>query len=124
MVQVDRAWARPTSASTNTGAVYLTLTDQGPGDSLTGVTTPIAGMAMVHESFNDGGVMRMREVGALPLPPATPVVLKPGGLHIMLEQLQHPLKLGDTFPLTLTFAHASPLTVTVVVARMAPAGSR
>jgi copper(I)-binding protein len=33
----------------------------------------------------------------------------------MLMGLKAPLKLGDTFPVTFTFAHATPVTVTVTV---------
>jgi copper(I)-binding protein len=44
-----------------------------------------------------------------------PAVLNPGGLHIMLIGLKAPLKQGETFPLTLTFAKAGTTTVEVVV---------
>jgi copper(I)-binding protein len=43
------------------------------------------------------------------------VSLKPGGYHIMLMGLSAPLKEGDSFPLSLTFAHAGSTTVTVKV---------
>ena len=33
----------------------------------------------------------------------------------MLMQLKHPLRQGEAFPLTLTFAHAAPITVQVAV---------
>jgi len=32
------------------------------------------------------------------------VALKPGGYHVMLMDLAHPLKEGDVVPVTLTFA--------------------
>ena len=47
------------------GAVYLTITDGGAPDMLTGVTTPIAAEAAVHQSIDDHGVMKMRPVGPL-----------------------------------------------------------
>jgi copper(I)-binding protein len=43
------------------------------------------------------------------------VTLAPGGYHLMLMGLKAPLRAGDTFPLTLQFEHAPPLTVTVAV---------
>ena len=37
----------------------------------------------------------MREVPAIDLPPGQPVTLKPGGLHIMMMGLKHPLQPGS-----------------------------
>ncbi len=113
-VGVTDAWARAT-VGTGTGAVYLTLTDHGAADQLTGASTPVAGTAQLHQDVMDGTVMRMRPVAALPLPPGQPVTLAPGGYHMMLEHLDHPLRRGDTFPLTLRFQHAAPVTVQVHV---------
>jgi hypothetical protein len=72
----------------------------------------------VHETINDNGAMKMRPVPSLTLDPGKPVTLKPGGYHIMLTGLKSALKPGDSFPLTLTFEHAQPVTVTVKVEAM------
>jgi copper(I)-binding protein len=64
---------------------------------------------------NDNGVMRMRPVPGLPLETGKPVVLKPGSYHVMLMGLKQQLKPGDSFPVTLTFEHAAPVTATVMV---------
>ena len=114
-VQVDHAWARATAASAKAGAIYLTLTDTGAPDRVIGASTPVAATAEVHETINDNGVMRMRPVPALALETGTTVVLKPGGYHVMLMGLRQQLKPGDTFPVTLTFAQAPPVTATVTV---------
>jgi copper(I)-binding protein len=114
-VQVDNAWARATAAGAKAGAIYLTLTDTGAPDHVVGASTPVAAMAQVHETVNDNGVMRMRPVPALPLETGKPVVLKPGSYHLMLMGLRQQLKPGDSFPVTLTFEHAAPVTATVTV---------
>ena len=57
----------------------------------------------------------MRGVAALPMTAGNPVTLAPGGYHIMLMGLKQPLKQGDTFPITLSFAKAGQLTATVTV---------
>lgn len=121
-ITAEQVWARPTAGAGNTGAAYFTLTNSGPADQLIGVSTPIAASAGVHETIDDGGVMRMRPVASLALPPGKPVTLRPGAYHVMLIGLKAPLKVGDSFPLTLSFAHAAPMTVTVTV-RVQPAGS-
>jgi len=115
-ITVSDAWARATPGSSTTSAAYATITDNGSPDRLTGASTPVAGMAQLHETMNVNGVMKMREVAGIPLQTGMPVTLAPGGYHLMLTRLKHPLKEGDTFPLTLTFEHASPVTVPVKVA--------
>src|SRR5208337_4082426 len=94
-----------------TGAAYLTVTNKGPADHLIGVSTPIAATAELHETINDNGVMKMRPVTSIALEPARPVTFAPGGYHVMLTGLKSALKAGDSFPLTLNFEHARPITV-------------
>jgi copper(I)-binding protein len=117
--QVDHPWARASAGAAKTGAAYLTITDQGQPDRLTGASTPIADAAELHESMADMGTMKMRPLAGLTLAPGKPVKLAPGGYHVMLMGLKAPLKTGDTFPLTLRFEHAPPMTVTVAVEPLA-----
>jgi len=108
------AWARATPAKA--GGAFLTIRNDGDtADQLTGASSTIAPMVGVHETIADNGVMKMRPVGSIDLPPHQTVMLKPGGYHVMLMGLANPLKEGDTFPLDLTFAHAGKVTVTVTV---------
>ena len=120
-LKIDHPWARPSAGAATTGAAYLTITEEGAADRLVSVSTPVAGTAEVHETINDQGVMKMRPVDGLALVPGKPVTLSPGGYHVMLTGLKAPLKPGDSFPLTLTFEHAAPVTVTVKV-ETPPAG--
>lgn len=113
--QVDHPWARASAGNARNGAVFLTLTGKGAPDRLTGVSSPAAESADLHESIDDKGVMKMRPAAGLDLPPGKPVTLAPGGYHVMLMGLKAPLKTGDTFPLTLRFEHAPAMTVTVTV---------
>jgi copper(I)-binding protein len=79
-------------------------------------------MAMLHESIVENGVAKMRMLDGVALQPGTPLTLKPGGMHIMLTELKAPLRVGGSFPLTLTFAKAPPVTVTVKVLQPGAAG--
>jgi copper(I)-binding protein len=114
-VQVDDAWARATAASAMSGGIFLTVTNTGAPDRLVGASTPVAATAELHETVNDNGVMRMRPVAGLPVEAGKPVVLQPGGYHLMLMGLRQQLKPGDSFPVTLVFERAAPVTATVVV---------
>ena len=115
-IQIDQVWSRAAMAG-HDGAVYLTITDTGLPDTLTGVTTPVAAMAGLHQSTEDNGVTKMRPVASLPIEPGKPVTLAPGGYHIMLMDLKRPLKEGDSFPVTLSFAKAGQVTATATVTR-------
>lgn len=121
-VTASNVWARATPPSASTAAVYLTLTSPAD-DRLTSATTPVAGVAQVHEMKMDGNVMRMRAVeSGLELPAGKPVTLQPGGYHLMLEHLTGPLKPGQSVPVHLTFAHAPPIDVTAQVQPIGSAG--
>ncbi len=113
-VRIEDAWSRPALAG-RTGVVYLTVQDTGAPDTLTGASTPVANQAELHESIVDHGVAKMRAVASLDVGPGKPVTLAPNGYHIMLMGLKQPLKAGETFPVTLTFAHAGAVTATVAV---------
>jgi copper(I)-binding protein len=123
-VTATGAWARPTVQGQPTSAAYLTLTAREPV-SLVGASTPVAGVAEVHEMKMAGNVMQMQAVDAIQLEPGKPVELKPGGYHIMLMQLKTQLKPQASVPLTLTFRNAagvkSELQVSVPVSATAPA---
>jgi periplasmic copper chaperone A len=122
LVQVQDAWSRATAPSARTGGVFLSLTDTGAPDRLVSVATPVAGTAELHETVNEGGVMKMRPVSGLALAAGQKVELKPGGYHIMLMGLKQQLKPGDSFPVTLNFEKSPPVTVSVTVGRAGAAG--
>jgi copper(I)-binding protein len=115
------AWARPTLRGTSTGAVYLMLSNRGAtGDRLMGVSTPVAERADVHEDVTANGVMSMKLVPELALPPRADTAIEPSRYHIMLIGVKTPLAAGESFPITLTFSSAPPLQVSVAVTRTPP----
>jgi len=113
-IQVAHVWSRAMPAGA-TGVVYLTVTDHGAPDTLTGVTAPVAASAELHETIDDHGVMKMRPVTSLTVAPGKPLTLAPGGYHIMLMGLKQALVAGTSFPVTLTFAKAGRITATAMV---------
>ena len=104
-ITVKDAWARVTVPGQRGTGAFMTLTAKD-GAQLVGVSSPVAGVAEVHEMKMEGDVMKMRAVPALDLPPGKPVELKPGGYHVMLMDLKAPLPKDTTIPLTLLFKDA------------------
>lgn len=99
-VQVSGAWARATLPGQKVAGVYLQLRSDAPA-ALIGVKSDAAKAAEIHHMTNEGGVMKMRAVDALALPPGETVALEPGGYHVMLLDIARPLKAGERVGLVL-----------------------
>ena len=121
-MSVQNAWARATTSSQTVGGVFLTLVDSGAPDRLVSASTPIAATLELHETVQDGDVMKMRPVPGLVIASGQTVELKPGGYHLMAMELKQPLKLGATFPVTLVFEKAASVTVVVTVGKAGASG--
>jgi copper(I)-binding protein len=110
-------WSRPTPPIASVGAVYFSITNAGrKADRLLAISSPIARQAEIHESRVVNGTLQMRPVESIECPPGATVRIEPGGLHVMLLGLTHPLAAGTTFPLSLRFRDAGSVTVQVAVA--------
>ncbi|MDO8774699.1 MAG: copper chaperone PCu(A)C [Burkholderiaceae bacterium] len=109
-VEIKDAWVRTSVQGQKATGAFMTLTARD-GAKLVAVTTPVAGVAEVHEMKMEGDIMRMRAVtggtlGGLELPAGKAVELKPGGYHVMLMDLKTTLPKDTTIPLTLVFKDA------------------
>lgn len=112
-VEITGAWSRATPPSASTGVVYLTITDHGAPDRLISASSAVADAVTLHQNATKNGVMQMRSVDGLDIPPEIPVKLEPDGYHLMLTGLKRPLKQGEHFPLTLDFQQAGAIQVSV-----------
>ena len=104
-IEVKDAWARATAPGQAHGSVAVVITSK-KNARLIAVKSAIAESAEIHTMSMDNGVMQMRQLDYLELPATQAVTLGPGGNHLMLFGLRHPLKAGTTLPLTLTVQYA------------------
>ena len=123
-VLVKDAWVRTSVQGQKATGAFMTITAK-EGSKLVSASTPVAGVAEVHEMKMDGDIMRMRAVaGGLDLPAGKAVELKPGGYHVMLMDLKAALPKDTTVPLTLVFKDAkgveSKIELKVPVSTVAP----
>jgi copper(I)-binding protein len=111
-IVISTPWARATPKGAEVGGAYLTIQNKGATpDRLTGGSADFATVE-IHEMKSENGVMEMREVtGGLAIPAHGSVGLAPGGYHLMLTHLAHPLTKGDTVKATLSFERAGPVEV-------------
>jgi periplasmic copper chaperone A len=120
-VAVEDAWIPQPPPGAQVAAAYFTVRNSGSTSVvLTEVESSLADAAMLHESLEHNGQAEMRPVERLTIAPGQRIVLRPGGLHVMLHGLHRPLAVGDRVPLTLRFASGSSLAAT---ARVRPLGS-
>ena len=122
---VTDTWSRATPGGAKVAGGYVTIANTGPAaDRLTSVTSAIAGRGEVHEMAVKDGVMTMREMaGGIAIPAGGSVTLKPGGLHLMFQELKQPLREGEKFEATLVFEKAGPVKATFDVRSIAAGAS-
>lgn len=87
-------------------ALYLRVENRGPdADTLVAVSVGGAGSVSLHRTTESGGVMLMERVaGGIPLPAGGTLRMEPGGLHVMLEDLEGGFEVGARVPIELRFA--------------------
>ena len=123
-IHISQPWSRATPKGASSGAGYMTITNKGTApDRVSCVSSDASAQCQIHTMTMEDGVMKMRPVeGGLEIKPGETVTLKPGGLHIMLLDLKHPLEPGQSVKATLKFDHAGTVDVEYPIAAIgAPA---
>lgn len=106
--------------SATSAAIYFGVMNHGPTDDvLLSATTPRANAALLHENYQEGDVMKMRELTSLAIPKGGFVELQPGSRHLMLTGLTSPFKPGEVIPLELKFEKAGVVKLDVKVGKAA-----
>ena len=111
-VSVTDAYVRAVPPVVKTSAAFMQLRSVDVIERfLVNAESPAAGVVELHMHEHDDGVMRMRRIVHIHLPPQKDVSLEPGGLHVMLFDLKKALKPGDSVPITLIFDDDSRKTI-------------
>jgi periplasmic copper chaperone A len=103
-MSVDEAWVRLPAVPGRPAAAYFTLHGGPAPATLVSVRADYAIRSEMHEMAGDARAMRMRPVATVPVPAGGEVEFGPGGLHVMLYDLDPRAKPGTSTLLTLTFA--------------------
>jgi hypothetical protein len=119
-ISVVDAWARPALAGNNNAAYFQLFNGSNDADALLSIEGSVARAVEMHETMTmdigademDGMVassgMEMEALQMVPqerieLAQGETVVFEPGGLHVMLIELQQELLFGDEIELTFNF---------------------
>jgi periplasmic copper chaperone A len=111
----------PSNPNASTIAAYFTIENHGAAaDELTGISTPSAASAMLHETTNADGVMKMNMLEKLDIAAGATVEMKPAKLHVMLFGPKVRYKIGDDVAFELRFSNAGKMQV---MAKVVPLGA-
>jgi len=119
--RVEGAWVRVTPVATPMMAGFGRIENRCAAPvAVTGAESLSFADVSLHETRDEGGVSRMREVAQLPIAPGKTAELKPGGLHLMLHRPYQPIAAGDRVVITLKLADGRSLPVTFEARQTAP----
>ena len=123
-ISIESPWAPELPPVSVNGAVFMTIVNEGERqDRLIHATGAIASKVEIHDHIKDEtGMLSMRRVQSIELLPGERVNLEPGGLHVMLMGLEHPLEKGMEFKLQLEFASGTSLEIDVPVGHIEDEG--
>lgn len=118
-IEIADAWARPGQVD-GVSAIYMNiLNGSSVADTLLSISSPVAGMVEVHETYEqEEGMMGMRPAEVVAAPARGALTLKPGGLHVMLMRLNRELREGDSVEFSVEFTNGTEMTLTAPVESM------
>lgn len=103
-------YASPTAPDVTVTGGYMELYNGGArADRLLAVRTSLADVSFFDATADDGNGARLG--AAIELHPGQSTLLEPNGRKIRFAGLEEPLRIGDTFLVTLVFQQAGPVTV-------------
>jgi|YelNatPaOPRAMG01_1025707.scaffolds.fasta_scaffold03033_8 Uncharacterized protein conserved in bacteria len=102
-INIKDAWARVSAKGSNSAAYFKIINNSSKNDTLISAESNSAEVVEIHETFKENNKMGMRAVKFVEIPAKSEVNFKPGGLHIMLINLNRNLKNNDTINLVLKF---------------------
>ena len=109
-LEAQEPYARSTPPGMQNSAAYFVLRNHGNQPRhLVAVASSVAAKVELHTHLHEDGMMMMRQVESVEVPRRGVVKLEPGGLHVMLLGLKHPLEPGQHIDLTLQFDDGSSL---------------
>jgi copper(I)-binding protein len=115
-MQVKDAWVRAVPPVSKNSAGYLVVENgSNRDDALLGASVNKARVTELHEMVREGDTMFMQRRKEIPVPAHGRAMLAPGGLHLMLIDLQQPLQVGEKLDGVLHFRDAGEVKIQLEV---------
>ncbi|NQY64087.1 MAG: copper chaperone PCu(A)C [Alteromonadaceae bacterium] len=115
-ISVNTGYIRETIPGTSISSAYMTIHNSSLQKlSFIGASSDVSPRVEIHEHTMDNGMMRMRQRLSIEIPAQNTVVLHPSGLHLMIFDLNQPLKQDQMVSITLHFADHKDFTIQLPV---------
>ena len=115
-LSIEDPWARPGSAGSNSAAYFQIDNPTNQEDYLIGASSPAASQVELHMSvMGEDETMSMHPQKSVTILGGSQVRFEPGGMHLMLVDLQKVLVEGEAIELILRFQKAGEVTLQVPV---------
>ncbi len=120
---LSEAWVRALPPTQTATAAYLTARNTGSRPiRIDGASATGAGRAEIHVTREVDGLLRMQRLDEISLAPGEEVALTPGGIHLMLLELERMPAEGDSVTLCLRAAGVDAACTEAPVRRGGPSG--
>lgn len=117
-ITIEDPWIRAGAKDLNTGGFFVIKNNGDTADTLYQFESSIAEVNQVHETYQQGDMMGMRETKQIVIPAKSEFVFKPGSFHIMFLKLKKDIQNGTKQQFTLFFKQAGKIKVTAEVREM------
>jgi periplasmic copper chaperone A len=118
-IAISSPWVREPNPARNIGAAFMVIENSSSKPvALVGASTRVARVVELHEMKHEGGIMKMSPVERIEVPAKGKVELKPGGLHLMLIDVNTRLKPDDGVTMSLRFDDGKSRDVNAIVRSM------
>lgn len=115
-VEVRDAWIPQAPPVAGVMAAYFRIENHGSKPvEIVGATCSAFHSVMMHKTVEKNGMSEMIHLDSLKVPANSSVTFRQGGLHLMLMQPKHAMKIGDKVAITLVTAHKHKIHFTAVV---------
>ncbi len=122
---IEDAWVRALPPTQSLTSAYLSVTNPGSAPvAITGGEADLAGEVQIHTTRDVDGYMRMERLPQIELPPGGSTRLEPGGVHLMLMQLERMPAVGERLRLCLTLSSGQSACTEAEVRKSAAAAPR
>ena len=115
-IKIENAWSPEAPPVAKVLAGYMKINNLSNKDiKISETKSSLFERVEIHITEMKNGMMRMSRQDNLTIKAKDHIVLKPGGLHIMLIGKLQPVKAGSVIPLTLSFDNGETITVNLKV---------
>lgn len=117
-IVIENQWIRSAGKGMNTAFFADVKNLSTQADTLYKVSSSLAKLVQIHETFEENGMMGMREAGNQVIQPGKTFQLKPRSFHVMLIGLKKDLKENQIGEVTLFFKQAGAIKVKAKIKNM------